>query len=270
MIWLQHQFSVDNPELVRQQDFFQITGDVYRDPEGANRRTLRFDNNNKAYFLKLHWGVGWAEIFKNLLSLRWPVLGAKNEWLAIKKLHSINVDTMQLLAYGETGWNPARRKSFVVTAALENTISLEDYCADWLVTPPVAKHKRLLIRRVAQMTRQLHRHGINHRDLYICHFLLNQSWRGDEQDLHLALIDLHRVQIRHKTPPRWLIKDLGALWYSAMEIGLTQRDLLRFMREYSAGSLRETLLHEHAFWGQVKLRALALKAKPPPEAETNE
>ena len=47
---------------------------VYRAREG--RLTLRFVVDGRAYFLKLHRGVGWLEIIKNLITLRAPVLGS--------------------------------------------------------------------------------------------------------------------------------------------------------------------------------------------------
>jgi hypothetical protein len=37
--------------------------------------------------------VGWAEILKNLLSLRLPVLGAANEWRAIRRLAELGVES---------------------------------------------------------------------------------------------------------------------------------------------------------------------------------
>ncbi len=49
--------------------------DVYRDKEG--RKTLRFEYAGNAWFLKLHTGVGWAEVGKNLLQLRLPVISAR-------------------------------------------------------------------------------------------------------------------------------------------------------------------------------------------------
>ena len=70
----------------------QLDGDIFRDI--ANRRTLRFSLNGKRYFLKAHYGVVWKEIFKNLLQLRMPVLGAHNEWRAIQRLTQLGVDTM--------------------------------------------------------------------------------------------------------------------------------------------------------------------------------
>ncbi|HDK37677.1 MAG TPA: lipopolysaccharide core heptose(I) kinase RfaP, partial [Thiolapillus brandeum] len=240
MIWLSEMFSQRLPgPWCSVDDAMSVEGKIYRSPAGANRRTLRFELGGKGYFLKLHWGVGWREIFKNLLSLRLPVTGAANEWRAIQRLQEIGVETMHLEAYGQEGWIPARRKSFVVTRELENTNSLEDYCAGWAQQPPPFAQKKRLIKRVAQMTRQLHRNGVNHRDLYICHFLLQQPWNGDDEDLHLYLIDLHRVQLRKAVPRRWLVKDIGSLYFSAMDIGLTQRDLLRFLRAYHDQPLRQ-------------------------------
>lgn len=259
MIWLEEHFAqqLHHPWLAVD-DAFKIRGEVYREPVGANRRTLRFELAGEGYFLKLHWGVGWKEILKNLVSLRLPVLGASNEWRAIHRLGELGVDTMRLAAYGQTGWNPARLRSFVVTRELTNTVSLEHYCADWSKHPPALAIKHQLIRRVAEMARELHRHGVNHRDLYICHFLLQQPWGGDAHSLQLYLIDLHRVQIRRRTPLRWRIKDVAAIYFSAMDIGLSKRDLMRFMRVYSQRPLRQILAEEGSFWRAVTRRAQAL------------
>ena len=259
MIWMEDRFSGQLPQPWRSvDDAFEVRGKIYREPTGANRRTLRFELAGEGYFLKLHWGVGWKEILKNLLSLRLPVLGASNEWRAIHRLHELGVETMSLAAYGQAGRNPAALRSFVVTRELVKTVSLEDYCADWLDHPPAFAVRQKLIRRVAEMTRKLHQHGVNHRDLYICHFLLQQPWHGDDESLHLYLIDLHRVQIRHRTPRRWRVKDVGALYFSALDAGLSRRDLLRFIRVYSQKPLRQALAEENDFWQAVARRAQAL------------
>lgn len=259
MIWLSDEFSgrLTSPwsEVA---DAFTVSGEVYREPAGANRKTLRFELGGRGYFLKLHWGVGWLEIVKNLLTLRKPVLGASNEWCAIHRLNELKVETMELAAYGEDGINPAAKQSFVVTRELENCISLEDYCREWRHDPVDPEIKRTLIRRLARVSRLLHENGVNHRDYYICHFLLQQPWQGDEEDLHLYLIDLHRVQIRKQTPYRWRVKDIGSLYFSAMEAGLTSRDLLRFMRHYRDKPLRQILKEDRRFLQDVQKRAEAL------------
>ena len=137
MIWLDQRLSERLAAgRAGMREVFGIRGEVYREPAGAGRRTLRFELGGVGYFLKLHWGVGWREIFKNLFSLRLPVLGARNEWLAIKRLDQLGVETMQLAGFGEEGWNPARRRSFVITRELGDTVSLEDYCLDWAARPP--------------------------------------------------------------------------------------------------------------------------------------
>jgi heptose I phosphotransferase len=263
MIHIESHYRSLWPKLTKMARFFEITGKVYREPEGANRRTLRFEREGKGFFIKLHWGVGWREIFKNLFSLRLPILGARNEWKAIQKLEQLNVETMRIAAYGQQGINPATQRSFVITEALDNTVSLEDWCMDWPSKPPITGEKWRLIRRVAEMSRTLHQNGVNHRDLYICHFLLQQPWDGSEETLHLHLIDLHRVQIRQTTPERWLVKDVGSLHFSSMEIGLTQRDLFRFIKTYSGKPLRSALGEDAYFWQRVQSRADALyKTRP--------
>jgi heptose I phosphotransferase len=242
-------------------------GTIYRDKEG--RRTLRFEYRNHSYFLKLHQGVGWKEILKNLVQGRPPVLGAENEYRAIRALEHLQIDTLSVAAYGRRGCNPATQLSFLITDELQNVESLEDFCARWPQSPPEFSLKKKLIERVATIARTLHKNGINHRDFYLCHFLLEKksflekkeppetetSVIADLDDRKLFLMDLHRAQIRTSVPNRWLIKDLGALYYSALDIGLTQRDVLRFLRIYRQQALHDIFAGEANFWRAVKSRA---------------
>ena len=176
MIWLDPEFRRCVPEGVLAMDYLlSLQGEIYRQQPG--RRTLRFQCDGRGYFLKAHEGVGWREIFKNLFSLRLPVIGARNEWRAIRRLDALGVDTMRLVGYGRKGLNPARQRSFVVTEELANTISLEDFCREWPTNPPPLTVKRALLNRVADMARTLHANGVNHRDFYICHFLLDEFGR---------------------------------------------------------------------------------------------
>ena len=227
-------------------------GDIYRDKEG--RKTLRFRRGGRSYFLKLHSGIGWGEVFKNLLQLRLPVPGAGNEYRAVVALQQIGVDTMSVAAYASVGSNPAARQSLIVTDDLVGTVSLEDYCADWSKRPPPFAVRLRLIRKLADSSRRMHGAGINHRDFYICHFHLDESTLSDPAP-RCHLIDLHRAQLRRAVPRRWLEKDLAGLYFSAMDCGLTRRDLLRFMRTYSGKPLRQTLEEDLPFWRAVGKRA---------------
>lgn len=233
-------------------------GDIYRDKEG--RKTLRFSYAGRSYFLKLHSGIGWGEIIKNLLQLRLPVLGAGNEYRAVLALQEAGVDTMSVAAYARTGANPARQQSMIVTDDLVGTISLEDYCADWARRQPAAATRAKLIRKLADSARRMHGAGINHRDFYICHFHLAPESLAEEVP-RCHLIDLHRAQLRGAVPRRWRVKDLAGLYFSAMDCGLKRRDLLRFLSHYSEGGLRQALGRDAALWRDVARRAHRLYRK---------
>jgi heptose I phosphotransferase len=234
-----------------------LQGQVLREVEG--RRTLRTEIDGRGYFAKIHRGVGWREIFKNLICLRLPVLGARNEWQAIERLEQLGIDTMRMVAFGERGKNPAHRHSFIITEELAPTISLEDYCRDWSQSPVDPAFKRALIIRVAEIARSMHENWMNHRDFYLCHFLLHTDPPPTPGTLRLSVIDLHRAQIHTRTPaPRWRRKDLAGLYFSALDIGLTRRDLLRFLRVYFNAPLRDTLRNQAELLAWLPLEAARL------------
>ena len=260
MLKLYDQYRSSFPENSLE-EFCALDGEVFKRIQ--NRRTFRVERGGRGFFIKCHHGVGWREIFKNLLQLRLPILGAGNEWRAIHRLRELGVETMSPVAYGKEGWNPAAIDSLLITEELQGCVSLERYCEEWLDNPPDPVAKRILIKRLAQIARAMHINGVNHRDFYLCHFLLQQPWDGTEANLHLYVIDLHRVQTRESTPHRWVVKDIGSLWFSAMLLGLTKRDLFRFMRDYRGVSLRHTLKQDVTFWDEVQSRAKALDATRP-------
>lgn len=230
----------------------RLDGQVYRELEG--RRTLRTEVDGRGYFVKIHRGIGWGEIGKNLLTAKLPVLGAGMEWKAIARLKEVGVPTMTAVAYGERGNNPAAQHSFIVTEELAPTESLEDVSINWRNEPPEPRLKRAFIAEVARLVGMMHRAGVNHRDCYICHFLLHTDKPVTADDFRLSVIDLHRAQTRRAITPRWRNKDLAALYFSALDIGLTWRDKLRFLKGYFQQPLRQILAEEARLlrWLEVK------------------
>lgn len=220
-----------------------LRGECYRHQKG--RLTQRIVLGDKQYFIKQHKGVGWKEIFKNVLQGRWPVLSAKNEWCAIEKLKSVGIAVPVVVGYGERGVNPARLESFILMEELSPTTSLEEISKSWEQSPPTFAAKQRLISEVARIARLMHENGINHRDFYICHFLLGKP------DNTIYLIDLHRAQIHKNIPIRWIIKDLAGLYFSSKDAGLTRRDLLRFVRAYRGKTVKEILQKENKFWQKI-------------------
>ena len=223
--------------------------------ETKDRQTLRFEQDGQVYYRKWHRGVGWQEIFKNLLQLRLPVLGAQAEWDALNKLQALDIPSLVPVAFGVRGWNPATQESFIVTRELSNVVQLDHY----FERNSVAIHsRRSILSNLACIVRKLHLAGINHRDLYLCHFMLKPESIETGGHPELYLIDLHRAQCRVQVPRRWLIKDLAALYYSSLNLGFSQRESLRFLRIYFDRSLRDILHDKTSMIRKIRRRALAI------------
>lgn len=230
-----------------------IKGEVFRQLE--QRQTQAFVVAGGRYFIKRHQGVAVAEIIKNLLALRLPVVSARNEYHAIAALQQAGVNTPVVAAYGRRGLLPSQLESFLVTEDVGPHQSLEDWCRPWATQPPAFDAKRALVLQLADISRRMHGAGICHRDYYLCHFLKLEH--SDE----LVVIDLHRALVKSRLGQRWIIKDLAGLYFSALDAGLTSRDLLRFIAHYRQRPWREVLQTEGQFWRKVKRRAERLYAK---------
>ncbi len=240
-------------EIWRNKDVFEeagkLGGELFRHVKA--RKTFRFESGGRGYFAKIHNGIGWKEIFKDILQLKTPVLGADNEFAAIQRLTELGGKTMTVCAFGSCGSNPAARKSFLITAELKDMPSLEEYTQLWSAeNMPLPGEKIKLAAALARAVALMHDNGINHRDCYLCHFLLKKP----EYDLYV--IDLHRAQIRKSVPLRYRIKDVAGIWFSAMDVySLSRNDRFRFMKEYFQCGLRETLTEHKSFWRRVDAAA---------------
>ncbi len=268
-------------QLPRENTFdwlMNVDGKVHRAVK--NRRTVEFELGGRRYFIKAHRGAGWREVLKNLVYGRAPIVSAEPEWRAIAALNGHFVATPVIAGKGLRGHGPAGLESFVVMRALEDMVSLEDFTRDWGGMHGSERFllKQALIQRIAGIARRMHSAGMNHRDFYLCHFLVrDRDWtRWNSGDpLELVLIDLHRVQIRRHVPTRWLVKDLGGLLFSAFDAGLTRRDLLRFIEAYREEPWRKVLEREGPFWGKVWSNAVRLyrpfhRREPPLTLQSDE
>ena len=141
-----------------------------------------------------------------------------------------------------------------------NSISLEDFCRDWAKRKPSFVLKQKIIQQLAYIVGTMHRAGVNHRDCYICHFLLYKPSLTQSSPT-IYLIDLHRAQLRKKVPVRWVAKDLAGVYFSSMAIGLTRRDLLRFLEVYFCLPWRKVLQEFDALLNVVEAKAHSLYQK---------
>lgn len=225
-----------------------LQGNVTR--EFSDRQTLGFALKGNRYYRKLHRGVGWSEVIKNIVRLRWPVVGATNEWDALNRMQALAIPGPIPVAFGSRGRNPAKQESFIVTRELSRVIQLDHYFSQQQYSVPL-KHE--IINRVANVARDLHAAGINHRDFYLCHFMLHED--NLPTVIKITLMDLHRAQLRCSVPRRWLVKDLGSLLFSCLNLGFSRRDYFRFLKTYFATDLRSILQQQEHLLSQITRRA---------------
>ena len=80
--------------------------------------------------------MGWKEIIKNIVLFKLPIVGAKQEFLALSRMQSLGIKGPKIKSYYSRGINPSNRSSFLITEELKDTISLEDFFLE-------GKHKDL-------------------------------------------------------------------------------------------------------------------------------
>src|SRR5262245_44912664 len=85
--------------------FLRLEGPAHRHVK--HRRTLEFTAGGRRYFIKIHRGCGWGEIFKDLCSGRLPIVSARPEWEAIERLRQAGVPTLTVAGKGLRGRLPS-------------------------------------------------------------------------------------------------------------------------------------------------------------------
>jgi heptose I phosphotransferase len=222
------------------------TGKIMR--QAGGRVTLKFSIANQDYYLKRHQSTVWRIILRKFFLGRIAVAEMAAELDALLKLDRIGIS-----APVPVGWGWGTNGSFIVTQGLSDSVSLESHVAGWKEDKPELRHRKALLENVAELTRTLHACGINHRDLYLCHYYLRHDSAKNQPALHI--LDLHRAQLRAYVPDNQRIKDLGALLSSAHHLFLTEREQLRFIRHYHKIPLNTLSLRQWQLWAKVLKRA---------------
>ena len=208
-------------------DFMRLEGTVVKSAVRERSTQLLNIGGNRVY-VKKHFFPGIREIAKNLLRFRLP-LGALDEWRALLAFHAHNIPTMTPICAGRKAlfWK-IERESFLLTDDLGESSRMDDFLKACGVTPCRGKtleKKRRILKNLADITREMHSAGLNHRDFYLGHILVDSRER-------LYIIDLHRVDVRNNVGKRWKVKDLAALLFSSLEVPLTNGERLAFYKRY--------------------------------------
>ena len=81
----------------------------------------------------------------------------------------------------------------------------------------------------------------------------------------LHVLDLHRVEIKPSPSVGMQLKDLAALYFSAMDCGLSRGDRLYFLKHYAGlhtrRSLKQALVEDAGLFQAVESRAQRLYRK---------
>ena len=129
------------------------------------------------------------------------------------------IPTASLVAWGVLN----DRRSFVIT---EDLAGFE--AADKVIERG-SDFDRLL-EPIAHLAAKVHRSGLHHRDLYLCHFFV----RADSDPAEVRLIDVARVRrLPRLFARRWIVKDLAQLWYSTLALPIEEAQRIRLMEHYT-------------------------------------
>ena len=208
-------------------DFMRLEGMVVKSAV-RERSTERLYLEGVTVYVKKHFFPGIREILKNLVRFRFPS-GALNEWRALLAFHAHNIPTMTPICAGSKPllWK-IEKESFLLTVDLGDTTRLNDFLKGNSATPcreKLLEKKRGILKNLADITRKMHSAGINHRDYYLYHILLDSKEE-------LYVIDLHRVDVGGSVGKRWMVKDLAALLFSSLEVPVTNGERLAFFKRY--------------------------------------
>ncbi|MFW6332155.1 MAG: lipopolysaccharide kinase InaA family protein [Thermodesulfobacteriota bacterium] len=144
-----------------------------------------------------------------------------------------SIPTVTPVACGEHRIHSNRVESFVLTEDFHPWISLEEMIRD---QPGFFKghegegRKKVLLDKLGQLAKKMHRSGFNHRDFNATHILLRYTEDGELHEP--ALFDLQRVDRKRIFRFRWIIKALAELNYSLPENLFTPKDRLRLFQAY--------------------------------------
>ena len=235
------------------EDLFNIEGKTIR--ACANRETVKFIFKNKKYFIKRFSKGYLLQNYFNELGIVKNVSNASNEYNAYKILKDIGVDTAKLVCYGNEKkiWN---NRSFVISEEITNFEQLDFFFTKKKYHKVKKNFEDQIYKKIVEIVSKLHKNGIIHHDLYLCHFLLDLNSLDDKKNKpKIYLIDFHRLEKKNTIGMTRLIKELGDLLFSIKYFG----DEEKYQKILKANYFNHNLLK--IYENNIQKRANAMLTK---------
>jgi len=183
---------------------FGFQGNLIRSIQ--NRQVLYISNDYGSFFIKKFDTPLLKEIFKSFLHLKYPIIGAANEYKALSYFKKNKIKTINPLCFGSSGI--ILKKSFLITEPLNNMIQLDHYLKN-----TTFKKSEKCILKVCEIIKQIQKLGVIHRDLYLCHFWIpNDKNKDCINNIHI--IDLHRAVIKNNISTKERMKEIADFIFS--------------------------------------------------------
>ena len=209
----------------------------------SSYRTVLFlpsSGNGPGFFVKRHSHPGLV----NRLKYIFRSSRGRKEWKIGNYMLDSGIRTARPVAAGERRRFRILEKDFLITEAIEGSLTLDKFLEAHFslpLLPEEIRKKRALIKDLASQMDRMHRLGVFHYDFHAGNILA----KVDREDNPISFImDLHRVSLSRKVNLRKRIVNLGQLNASLVKkVGLTDR--LRFLKAYwraqSLGQIRSLL-----------------------------
>jgi len=209
------------------------------------RGTERLFLDGVEFYIKRCSQIPLKERIKSAVSLKFRSYDALNEWNALLRFHELGLNTMTPVAAGSL---PDGR-TFVLS------LGLRDYRRASEIFPGLQDEtaKKELIEKIALFAGRMHANGIGHQDFYLVHmFVMNDT-------SEVYLIDLQRCVMAGNLGKRWIVKDLGQLYFSVRDY-VDKKDIELFISIYNksfqgAGPLEDKKLADAVLRKAEKIKA---------------
>ena len=206
------------------------------------RWTLADGSSRLIAFLKRHYKLPWWDGALATLFPRQAWSPGLQEWEHLEWAKAEGFSVPRAVAAGQFVGPWFKLQGFIAVEELTGMLPLHQavpLAFERLDSVSFLRWKRGLTAELARIARELHRRKVFHKDLYFCHFYIDEALthRVPESWANRAvMIDLHRMA-KHTLAAKWFqVKDLAQFLYSSDVPGVTARDRIRFWKLYGGSA----------------------------------